>query len=87
MVHTMMTRNVAVTFLVEVTVDETKFTPEFLAEYATVLQDFDLEGHIKHIAFLEVMDLLRDDFTEGYGKLSEMGITATIHDSETEIEL
>lgn len=83
----MMTRNVEVTFLVEVTVDETKFTPQFLAEYATALQDFDLEGHIKHIAFLEVQDLLQPEFTEGYGKLSEMGITATVYDSEMEIEL
>lgn len=84
----MMTRNVEVTFLVEVTVDEAKFTPQFLAEFKQALHDFeDVESHIEHIAFLKVQDLLRPDFTEGYGKLAEMGITATVYDSETEIEL
>lgn len=74
-----MKRTVLVFMEVEVTVDETAFTPEFMAEFEANFFPFDtIEDHICHIAQLEAREVLRRDFTEGYGPLSKMGIEAEV---------
>lgn len=79
---------VVVTHHVVVSLDETKFTPEFLAEFKQVLYDLDdVEDHAGHLAQLAVRDLLRADFIEGYGAPADMGITTEITYSSNEIEL
>ena len=83
-----MKRTVLVSMEVEVTVDEAEFTPEFMAEFQASFFDFDtVEEHICHIAQLEAREVLRRDFTEGYGPLSKMGIVAEVvpYSLETEI--
>lgn len=81
-----MKREVTVTFGVEVEVDETKFTPEFMAEYRESYYNFrTIEDHIRHIGQLEVRGILRESFTDGYGPLADFGIRARVTDQETEI--
>lgn len=81
-----MTFEVMVVSTVEVTLDETKFTPEFMNEFRESFYPcMSLEDHAEHIAQLEVKDLLDKDFTEGYGPLEDMGISAIIVDSYEEV--
>jgi hypothetical protein len=72
-----MTQDIEVTIPVKVTVDETKFTPEFLAEFRKYFYPFKtVDDHIRHLAFLEVTGRLRDlpCFIEGYGESEDFGI-------------
>ena len=63
----------------EVELDETKFTSAFLEEYRAFMHPlFDLRDHAENIAQLEARGLLDEDFTEGYGPLKEMGISARV---------
>jgi predicted lipid-binding transport protein (Tim44 family) len=81
-----MKKTVTVTFDVEVTVDETKFTPEFMENFRKYFAEFeDLDEHMEHIATLAAREML-DDFTEGYGELSSMGIKAKVTDVMAEVE-
>jgi hypothetical protein len=74
-----MKRIVDVTFSVEVEVDETKFTDQWLADWRKAFYQFgSIEDHIEHIAQLAARDLLNPPFTEGYGPLSDMGISAKV---------
>lgn len=74
-----MKRRVVVSMEVDVTVDESTFTPEFMAEFEANFYPFDtVEAHICHIAQLEARGVLVRNFTEGYGPLSRMGIEAEI---------
>lgn len=74
-----MKRRVVVSMEVDVTIDESTFTPEFMAEFEANFFPFDtVEEHICHIAQLEAREVLDRDFTEGYGPLSSMGIEAEI---------
>lgn len=70
--------NINVVQEVEVTLDESKFTPEFMDEFRASFFDFDtIEDHAKHIAQLYARGVVEgDDFIEGYGRPSEMGIRA-----------
>jgi hypothetical protein len=80
-----MTKTVAVTLFVAVTVDERKFTPEFMAEFKESFYDFtSLDQHIEHLAQLHVRG---EDgaFIEGYGDAAEMGIKFDFDSLETEI--
>lgn len=80
-----MKRQVAVTFVAEVEVDETKFTPEFMAEFRQSFYNFQtIDRHIEHIGQLAVRDILRD-FTEGYGPISDFGIKAKVIDQTEEL--
>lgn len=82
-----MKRTVIVTQAVEVEVDESKFTPEWLAEWRTVFYDFTtVEQHIEHIGQLEARGLFNNEFVEGYGPPSDMGISARVVGQEMEIE-
>ncbi len=81
-----MKRTVSVEMIVEVEVDETKFTPEFMAEFRKSFFDFDtVEEHIEHLAQLEAREVLSTEFTEGYGPLADFGIKARVFGCETTI--
>lgn len=81
-----MKKIVEVNFGVRVIIDETKFTPEFMQEFREYFYDFKtIDDHVKHLAQLEVRGLLDDEFTEGYGKLSDMGIKVEVIDTTMEI--
>ena len=83
-----MKRVVMVSMEVEVTVDETTFTPEFMAEFEARFFPFDtIEDHICHIAQLEARGVLCRDFTEGYGPLARMGIEAELINWSTSAEI
>jgi hypothetical protein len=76
-----MTRDIDVEIPVTVTVDETKFTPEFLADYRENFYPFEsVEDHIRHIAFLAATGTLGNlpCFIEGYGPSQDFGIEVTI---------
>jgi len=77
---------VEVNFGVRVLIDETKFTSEFMQEFREYFYDFKtIDDHVKHLAQLEVRGLLDDEFTEGYGNLSNMGIKVQVIDTTMEI--
>ncbi len=80
------TRVVVVRFTVEVEMDDAAFTPDFMAEFGNVISPgFDLEDHAEYIAWMECRGLLQPDFTEGYGPLAPLGISARIISDETEV--
>jgi len=72
-----------VTQTVEVELDETKFTDEFMEEFREGFFDFwTLADHAAHIAQLQARGLIDcervGDFIEGYGPSADMGITARV---------
>lgn len=86
------TFKVRVTQWVDVTLDETKFTPEFFGEFGSTIAPWDtIEEHVEHLAWVQASGLedlsgKADPFVEGYGPVKDFGITASITDTETEIE-
>lgn len=72
----MITREVEVKMIVRVTVDETKFTREFLAEFAQAITNYDtVEEHICYLACLHARGVVDSyDRLEGYGPLKEFGV-------------
>lgn len=72
---------------VEVELDETKFTDEFMKEFSKYICDYDLEQHAEHIAWLVAsgrIDIsLIPEFIEGYGMSDEMGIKASVNWTDT----
>ena len=69
-----MKRRVVVTQTVEIEVDETKFTPEFMEEFRQDFYSFhDLDDHILHLGQLFARGILRS-FTEGYGEIDDLGV-------------
>lgn len=71
---------VAVTKLMEVEFDETKFTKEFIEEFKGFMYPFnDVDDHIKFLAELEASGRIGyDKFVEGYGNIKTgFGITFT----------
>ena len=84
----MLTRKVRVEQIVEVSVDETKFTPEFMAEFRATMYNFgSLDDHLQHLGQLYARGI--DDefsFIEGYGPASEFGIKFDQIAQYTEIE-
>lgn len=87
----MKTYTVEVTSIVEVTLDETKFTPEFFAEFNETISDWgdDLAEHAKHLAWVHATGVEALDgygaFVEGYGKAADMGISAKTEGTECEV--
>jgi len=71
--------------------DETKFTEEFMAEFREGFYPFFLlSQHAEHIAQLYargLYDPFFDEFIEGYGKPSEMGIKVVFIGATTESQL
>lgn len=82
------TKTVVVSQTVEVTLDESKFTPEFMAEFKRSFYEFDtIDEHRKHLAQLHARGLCDDfSFIEGYGRAQDMGIGFSISDGEEEIK-
>lgn len=89
----MKTFTVEVVSTVDITLDETKFTPEFFEEFNGSITDWcdDLEEHAKHLAWVHatgVEDLAyvrSAPFVEGYGPVDEMGIQAVTRDTEMDV--
>jgi len=79
---------------VEVTVDEAKFTEQFMEEFRQSFYPFGtIEEHIEHLAQLTSMAIIpetkhwTDSFIEGYGPAEDMGILTSIvpRSQETEV--
>lgn len=82
----MKTFEVEVTQVVHLTIDETKFTKEFIEEFSSYMFHTDcIEDHIKHLSQLAAREMLDYDFIEGYGDPQDFGIKYTIIDSNEEI--
>lgn len=84
----MVTKTVLVEQVVKVTVDEAKFTPDFMQEFRASMYPFnDVDDHIEHLGQLYARGLC-DEFTkfiEGYGPPADMGIEVKITDVTEEI--
>lgn len=68
---------VEVTHLVEVELDEMKFTAEFISEFRSSFYGFKtIEEHACHLAQLQTRGLVDEhtSFIEGYGPPKDMGI-------------
>lgn len=85
----MITKEVTVRQSVHVTVDESKFTREFMAEFRKHFYRFStLDEHIAHLAQLHARSLAADhSFIEGYGQAKDMGIRFFIATGSTETEV
>lgn len=94
----MKTYTVNVQRTVEVTLDETKFTPEFFAEFNTTIgykggDDGDIEwalrNHAEHLAWVHAVGIedlgSSTAFVEGYGLIVDMGIKARVTSEETDL--
>jgi hypothetical protein len=73
---------------VEVEIDESVFTDEFMKEFRENFYPFDtIDEHIEYLSLIAVhggFDYMRP-FIEGYGYTDEMGIKATIVDTHTSV--
>lgn len=86
------TFRVAVTQIVEVSLDASKFDEAFMAEFRKSFYSFDtIEEHAEHIAQLQARGMIDVEFTpefiEGYGPSEEMGIKAKVIDTEMDMVL
>ena len=87
----MITKQVSVTQTVEVTIDETKFTDEWMASFRDVFYNYySLDDHVGHLAQLEARGLtylphVNNEFIEGYGPAGDMGIKSRVVDTDIEI--
>lgn len=63
---------------VEVTVDETKFTEEWLADFRSFMYNFHtIDQHLEHLGQMYARGFIDDlpgCFIEGYGDTEELGI-------------
>lgn len=81
---------VQVSQLVEVELDETKFTEQFMSEFRESFYSYyTLEEHAEHIAQLIARGVIETGFggvfIEGYGPCAEMGIDGRVIDTEMEL--
>ena len=85
----MITKRVVVSQVVEVTVDDAKFTPEFFAEFQASMFPYNtIDRHIEHLAQLHARGVVdQGDFIEGYGPSADMGIKLKIESGSTETEI
>jgi len=71
-------QRILVTQIVEIEVDDAKFTPEFLAEFRKSFYQFDdISDHRKHLGQLFARGIIcgfGDEFIEGYGAAKDFGI-------------
>ncbi len=80
-------KTVGVSQLVEVQVDEAKFTPKFMEEFRQAFFPFQtIDDHILHLAQLHARGLADDfsTFIEGYGDPKEFGILFRSSGTETQ---
>jgi len=82
-----MKRNVNVTQVIEVEVDESKFTPEFMAEFRRHFYRFvSIEQHLEHLGQLYARGMAPEDFIEGYGNPDDFGIKFEPVDTDVSVE-
>ena len=84
----MISKEVVVTQVVLVTIDESKFDATFMAEFRASFYPFTtVNDHLEHLAQLFARGLVDDnnDFIEGYGPAKDMGIRFKIVDDSSEI--
>jgi dihydroorotase len=82
-----MEKYVTVTSTVRVSVNESKFTPQFLKEFRECFCNLQtIDEHIQRLAKLKVRGDCDQDFVEGYGSQKDMGIDIEILETGTEIE-
>lgn len=87
----MVTKLIEVTQIVEVSIDETKLTPEWMASFRDVFYNYhDIDDHLGHIAQLEARGItyqphVNNTFIEGYGNANDLRIKARVVDTEIEI--
>lgn len=82
----MKTMSYYVTQRIVVSIDESKFTPELMADFNKIISDFGtdeyaIEQHGEHIAMLAAngtCDFSPGDFVEGYGIVRDAGISVTV---------
>lgn len=80
---------VEVTQTFVVTIDQDKFTPEFLSEFRDGMYNFHtLAEHAEHIAQMQArglyeLDVFPSSFVEGYGELDEAGVKLTQTHTDT----
>lgn len=76
----------AVTFTqsITVTVDKSKFTEKWMADFRAHMYHFhSIEEHVQHLGQLHARGLADNgSFIEGYGKATDMGIHFTIKDTD-----
>jgi len=85
----MTTKVVIVTQHINITVDESKFTPEFMAHFSRHFHHCPtVEDHIKYIALSYARGIIdsASQFLEGYGELSHFGVKFKREHVDTEIE-
>ncbi len=83
-----MDKEVKVIQIIKVTIDESKFTDKFMAEFRkTMYSTFhDLNDHYMHLAQLYARNICDDNsFIEGYGLAKDMGIEFNIIDMNEEM--
>jgi len=80
--------SVTVESVVTVTLDETKFTKEFMEEFnSTIFAADDLRDHAEHLGWLFATGRIENgEFVEGYGSLLDMGIEAKVNADVTDVE-
>jgi hypothetical protein len=80
-------REVTVTQIVLVTIDESKFDATFMAEFRASFYPFTtVNEHLEHLGQLFARGLADNgDFIEGYGPAKDMGIRFKIVDDSSEI--
>ena len=82
-------KTVVVTQYIDIEYDETKFTPEWMANFREYMYPFhEIDDHLKHLAQVHARGLADqfEPFVEGYGKLADMGIKMDTTEQEEEVE-
>lgn len=82
-----MKTKITVTQEIEVTVDESRFTPEFMAAFSRAFFDCEtIEEHVLYIAKSYAMGIVahNGDFLEGYGILRDFGINVKRDTTQTD---
>lgn len=80
-----MKRTFEVQRTVTVTLDESKFTPEFMAAFRKSFYDFEtVEEHAAFIAEARATGVIHSayDHLEGYGRLTEFGVKISIEGTD-----
>ena len=83
----MIEKEITVCQIISVTVDEGKFTEEFMSEFRQFFFDYDtIDEHIEHLADLYARGIVDEfsGFIEGYGDPKDFGIQFKLVDSYME---
>jgi len=87
----MITKLIEVTQTVQVSIDETKLTPDWMADFRRSFYNYHVvDDHLKHLAHLEACGVtylphVNNTFIEGYGNANDLGIRAAVMDADMEV--